>query len=65
MTKALRRCPVLVTKIALDRRILAAFAALSSTAIVPVANVAVFHNGTPVAGDAAATWAQQVGSYRR
>jgi hypothetical protein len=46
--------------------IFAAFAALSlTTTIVPVANAAVFHNGSTVAGDAAATRAQQVGSYSR
>jgi hypothetical protein len=44
--------------------ILAAFAALSwSAAVVPVANAAVFHNGSTVAGDAAATRMQQTGQY--
>jgi hypothetical protein len=39
--------------------ILAAFAALSLTAaIAPVASAAVFHNGSTVAGDAAATQMQ-------
>ncbi len=44
--------------------ILAAFAALSLTAgIATMANAAVFHNGSTVAGDAAATRMQQTGSY--
>jgi hypothetical protein len=44
--------------------ILAAFATLSLTAaIAPVANAAVFHNGSTVAGDAQATRMQQTGSY--
>jgi hypothetical protein len=44
--------------------ILAAFAAVSlSAAVVPVANAAVFHNGSTVAGDAAATRLQQGGVY--
>ena len=45
---------------------LAAFAALSLTATLaaPIAaNAAVFHNGSTVAGDAAATQRQQTGSY--
>jgi hypothetical protein len=43
---------------------LAAFAALSLTAaIAPVANAASFHNGSTVAGDAAATRIQQTGQY--
>jgi len=43
---------------------LAAFAALSlSTAIVPAANAALFHNSSTIAGDAAATRSQQTGSY--
>ena len=43
---------------------LAAIAALSlSAAVVPVANAAVFHNGSTVAGDTAATHMQQTGSY--
>jgi hypothetical protein len=42
--------------------ILAAFAALSLTAAVaPVASAATFHNGSTVAGDAAATQMQQWG----
>jgi hypothetical protein len=42
--------------------ILAAFAALSlSAAAAPLANAAVFHNGSTVAGDAAATRMQQTG----
>ncbi|HEY0181581.1 MAG TPA: hypothetical protein VGC09_02130 [Rhodopila sp.] len=42
--------------------ILAAFAALSlSAAVVPVANAAVFHNGSTVAGDTAATDMQRQG----
>ena len=42
--------------------ILAAFTALSLTAaIAPVASAAVFHNGSTVAGDAAATQMQQQG----
>jgi hypothetical protein len=44
--------------------ILAAFAALSlSAAVAPLANAATFHNGSTVAGDAAATRTQQTGSY--
>jgi hypothetical protein len=44
--------------------ILAAFAALSLTAAVaPVANAAVFHNGSSIAADAGATRMQQTGSY--
>jgi hypothetical protein len=44
--------------------ILAAFAALSLTAaIAPMANAAVFHNGSTVAGDSAATRMQQTGAY--
>jgi hypothetical protein len=44
--------------------ILAAFAALSlSAAVAPLANAAVFHNGSTVAGDATATRLQQTGSY--
>jgi hypothetical protein len=40
-----------------------AFAALSLATIAPVANAAVFHNGSTIAGDAAATRMQQTGSY--
>jgi hypothetical protein len=44
--------------------ILAAFAALSLTAaIAPAASAANFHNGSTVAGDAAATRMQQTGAY--
>lgn len=44
--------------------ILAAFAALSLTAaIAPMANAATFHNGSTVAGDAAATRMWQTGAY--
>jgi hypothetical protein len=44
--------------------VLAAVAALSlSGAIAPLANAAVFHNGSTVGGDAAATRMQQTGSY--
>jgi hypothetical protein len=44
--------------------VLAAFAALSlSAAVAPLANAAVFHNGSSVAGDAAATRMQQTGTY--
>jgi hypothetical protein len=44
--------------------VLAAVAVMSLTAaIVPIANAAVFHNGSTVAGDAAATRIQQTGSY--
>ncbi|MEA2745011.1 MAG: hypothetical protein QOF90_2272 [Acetobacteraceae bacterium] len=43
--------------------ILAAFAALSLSAVVaPLANAAVFHNGSTVAGDAANTRFQQTGA---
>ncbi len=46
--------------------ILAAVAALSlMAAIAPVASAAVFHNGSTVAGDAAATKIQQNGSLSR
>jgi hypothetical protein len=46
--------------------VLAAFAALSLTAaIAPIANAAEFHNGSTVAGDAAATKVQQTGSLSR
>ena len=45
-------------------RVLAAVAVMSLTAaIVPIANAAVFHNGSTVVGDAAATRMQQTGSY--
>jgi hypothetical protein len=41
---------------------LAAVAALSlSAAVVPLANAATFHNGSTVAGDAAATRMEQQG----
>ncbi|MEA2730454.1 MAG: hypothetical protein QOF70_4929 [Acetobacteraceae bacterium] len=44
--------------------VLAAVAVMSLTAaIVPIANAAVFHHGSTVAGDAAATRQQQTGSY--
>jgi hypothetical protein len=44
--------------------ILAAFAALSlSAAVAPLASAADFHNGSSVAGDAAATRWQQTGAY--
>lgn len=44
--------------------ILVAVAALSLTAaIAPVANAAVFNNGSTVSGDRAATRMQQTGSY--
>ena len=43
---------------------LAALAALSLTAAVaPAANAAIFHNGSTVAGSAAATRMQQTGAY--
>jgi len=41
----------------------AAFFALSLATIAPVANAAVFHNGSTVAGDAAATRMQQTSSF--
>jgi hypothetical protein len=45
---------------------LAAFAALSlMVAVAPVAGAASFHNGSTVAGDAAATRLQQTGGYSR
>jgi hypothetical protein len=48
----------------MKKMILAAFTALSLTAaIAPLANAATFHNGSTVAGDAAATRMQQTGSY--
>ena len=44
--------------------ILAAFAALSLTAaLAPVASAATLHNGSTIAGDAAATRNQQTGGY--
>jgi hypothetical protein len=49
--------------IPMKNMILAAVAALSLTAaLAPIANAAVFHNGSTVAGDAAATERQQTGS---
>ncbi|HEY0181318.1 MAG TPA: hypothetical protein VGC09_00795 [Rhodopila sp.] len=39
----------------------AAFAAISLASIAPVANAAVFHNGSTVDGDAAATQMQRYG----
>jgi hypothetical protein len=51
-------------RVPMKNLILAAFAALSlSAAVAPLANAAVFHNGSTVAGDAAATRMQQTGSY--
>ena len=50
----------------MKKMFLAAFTVLSlaATAVAPVAaNAAVFHNGSTVAGDAAATRMQQTGSY--
>jgi hypothetical protein len=44
--------------------ILAAIATFSlAAAIAPVANAAIFHNGSTVSGDRAATRMQQTGSY--
>ena len=43
----------------------AAFTALSVATIPPVANAAVFHNGSTVAGDAAATQMQQTSTLSR
>jgi hypothetical protein len=52
-------------RIPMKNLILAAFAALSLTAaIAPMANAAVFHNGSTVAGDSAATRMYQTGSYK-
>jgi hypothetical protein len=39
----------------------AAFFALSLVTIAPVASAAVFHNGSTISGDAAATLMQQTG----
>ena len=39
----------------------AAFFAISLATIAPVANAAVFHNGSTVSGDAAATLMQRTG----
>ncbi len=39
----------------------AAFFAISLATIAPVANAAVFHNGSTVSGDATATLMQQTG----
>jgi hypothetical protein len=50
-------------RISMKNLILAAFAALSlSAAVAPLANAAVFHNGSTVAGDAANTRFQQTGA---
>ncbi len=43
----------------------AAFFALSLATIAPVANAAVFHNGSTVAGDAVATQMQRSGTLSR
>nr|WP_294501149.1 hypothetical protein [uncultured Rhodopila sp.] len=44
--------------------ILAALAAISLTgALAPLANAASLHNGSTIAGDAAATRVQQTGGY--
>jgi hypothetical protein len=52
-------------RIPMKNLILAAFAVLSlSAVVVPVANAAAFHNGSTVAGDAAATRMQQTGELR-
>jgi hypothetical protein len=52
-------------RVPMKNLILAAFAALSLTAaIAPMANAAVFHNGSTVGGDAAATRSQQTGATR-
>jgi hypothetical protein len=53
-------------RVPMKKMFLAAFTVLSlaATAVAPVAaNAAVFHNGSTVAGDAAATRMQQTGSY--
>jgi hypothetical protein len=51
-------------KISMKNLILAVFAALSLTAaIAPMANARDFHNGSTVAGDAAATRMEQTGAY--
>jgi hypothetical protein len=48
----------------MKKMILAAVAAFGLTAaIVPVANAAVFHNGSTIAGDVEATVRAQTGSY--
>jgi hypothetical protein len=53
-------------RISMKTLFLAAFTALSLTvAVVPVASAAGFHNGSTVAGDAAATRMQQTGAYSR
>ncbi|HEY0424705.1 MAG TPA: hypothetical protein VGC82_15405 [Rhodopila sp.] len=52
----------------MKKMFLAAFTALglAATAIAPVAaNAAVFHNGSTIAGDAAATRLQQTGTYNQ
>jgi hypothetical protein len=54
----------IIWRIPMKNLILAAFAALSLTAaIAPVANAAVFRNGSSVAENADATRMQQTGSY--
>jgi hypothetical protein len=46
--------------------LLSAFAALSlAAAVAPVASAGTFHNGSTVAGDAAATRIQQTGGYNQ
>lgn len=48
----------------MKKMILAAVAGLGLTAaVVPIANAAVFHNGSTIAGDEHATRMQQTGSY--
>jgi hypothetical protein len=47
----------------MKKMFLAAFTALGLVTTAVAANAAVFHNGSTVAGDAAATRMQQTGSY--
>ena len=50
-------------RVPMKKMFLAAFTVLSLAATAVAANAAVFHNGSTVAGDAAATRMQQTGSY--
>jgi hypothetical protein len=47
----------------MKKMFLAAFTVLSLAATAVAANAAVFHNGSTVGGDTAATRMQQTGSY--
>jgi hypothetical protein len=56
-------CSTKEWRVLMKKLILAAFAAVSlSAAVAPLANAAVSHNGSTVAGDATATRWQQTGA---